>query len=319
MNTTTLRQSRKSSTLIQTSLYRLIRVLKKNLPLYLFLVPGIIYFTLFKYVPMSGIVIAFKQFNLIDGIWNSPWVGFGNFIRFFEGVYFWQIMGNTLVISFYKLIFAFPAPIILALMLNEVRIAWFKRMIQTVTYLPHFISWVIIYGLLIVFMAPGDGLINGILKEWDLPAISFLTEPSMIRTLLVTTDIWQSAGWGAIIYLAALAGVDPSLYEAAVVDGASKWRQLWHITLPGIRTVIMLMLILRLSHILDVGFDQVFMMSNALNRENSDIIDTWVYRVGLQELQFGIATAVGMFKSIIGFALVLGANQLAKRFDGQIW
>lgn len=297
----------------------MVRNLKKNMALYLLLLPGIVYFTVFKYVPMGGIVIAFKQLNLMEGIWKSPWVGLDNFSRFFEGVYFKRIIGNTLIISFYKLIFAFPAPIILALMLNEISKGWYKRIIQTLTYLPHFISWVIIYGLLIIFLAPGEGLVNKILQEWDMPTILFLTEPSMIRGLIVSTDIWQSAGWGAIIYLAALASIDPSLYEASIVDGASRLRQLWHITLPGIRTVIILMLIIRLSHILDVGFDQVFMMSNIMNRENSDIIDTWVYRVGLQEMQFGLATAVGIFKSVIGFVLVVGANQFAKKFDSQIW
>lgn len=296
-----------------------LRLFKKNYAMYLLLLPGIIYYTLFKYVPMGGIVIAFKDYKLMDGIWGSPWIGFANFQRFFNGVYFWEILGNTLIISFYKLLFAFPAPIILALLLNEVAVGWFKRVVQTVSYLPHFISWVIIYGLLIAFMSPGSGLINQILKGLGFETISFLTESGWIRSLLVMTDIWHNVGWGAIVYLAAIAGIDPSLYEAAIVDGASKRRQLWHITLPGIRNVIILMLLLRLSNILDVGFDQVFMMSNALNRENSDIIDTWVYREGLQRMEYGLATAVGMFKSIIGFALLVGANKLAKRFEGQIW
>lgn len=294
-------------------------LLKKNYAMYLLLVPGIIYYTLFKYIPMGGIVIAFKEYRLIEGVWGSPWVGFANFQRFFNGVYFWEILGNTIIISFYKLLFAFPAPIILALLLNEVTVGWFKRLVQTISYLPHFISWVIIYGLLIAFMSPGNGLINQVLKQSAFESISFLTETDWIRSLLVMTDIWHGVGWGAIIYLAAIAGVDPSLYEAAIVDGASKWRQLWHITLPGIRNVIILMLLLRLSNILDVGFDQVFMMSNALNRDNSDIIDTWVYREGLQRMEYGLATAVGMFKSIIGFVLLIGTNKLAKRFDGQIW
>ncbi|ANE48697.1 sugar ABC transporter ATPase [Paenibacillus swuensis] len=298
---------------------RILKNLRAYKALYLLLIPGLLYFTIFKYVPMGGVIIAFKDYNLTDGIWASEWVGLEHFQRFFEGVYFKDIMTNTLIIAFYKIVFGFPAPIILALMLHSVKAEWFKRSIQTITYLPHFISWVIIYGLMLALMAPGEGLFNLLLKEYGYNPISFLTESSWIRFLLVSSDIWHGIGWGAIIYLAALAGIDPSLYEAAQVDGASRWRRLWHITLPGIRNVIILMFILRLSHILDVGFDQVFMMSNIFNQDRSDVIDTWVYRVGLQEMQYGLATAVGLFKSVIGFALLLGANRLAKRYDGQIW
>ncbi|WP_258525714.1 sugar ABC transporter permease [Paenibacillus sp. YN15] len=302
-----------------SALNRRLRPFRLNAMLYVLLLPGLVYFTLFKYVPMGGILIAFKDYRLTEGVWGSPWVGLDNFRMFFEGVYFAELLGNTIMIAFYKLVFVFPAPILLALMLNEVRFGWFKKLVQTISYLPHFISWIIIYGLLIAFMAPGEGLFNLILKQLGMDPVFFLTEPGWIRTLLVSTDLWHSMGWGAIVYLAAIAGVDPSLYEAAVVDGASKTRQLWHITLPGIRNVIILMLILRLSHILDVGFDQVFMMSNAMNRETSDILDTWVYRVGIQEMRYGLATAVGLFKSFIGLILLIAANQTAKKFDGQIW
>lgn len=295
------------------------KTLRKHKSMYLLLFPGLLYLLLFKYAPMFGVVIAFKQFNLSDGIWGSPWIGFDNFKRFFDGVYFSQIMSNTVLISLYKLLFGFPAPIILALMLNEIRIQWFKRLIQSVSYIPHFISWVIIYGLLIAFLSPGEGLINILLRNAGFHGISFLTEPNWIRSLIVASDIWHEVGWGAIIYLAALTGIDTSLYEAARVDGAARWKQLWHVTLPGLSAVIILMLLLRLGKVLDVGFDQIFMMSNVFNREKSDIIETWVYRVGLQELQLGLASAVGLFKSVIGFILILTANQLAKKFDGQIW
>ncbi|WP_317259122.1 ABC transporter permease [Paenibacillus sp. J5C2022] len=287
--------------------------------MYLLLLPGLAYITLFKYVPMAGIMLAFKEYNVVTGIWDSPWNGFANFERFFQGSYFWPIMRNTILISLYKLLFGFPAPIILALLLNEVRVNWFKRIVQTLTYLPHFLSWVIVYGILMAFLAPNEGLLNVLLKLFGFEAVPFLTAPEWIRTLLVSTDIWKDAGWGAILYLAALANIDPSLYEAAIIDGAGRRRQLWHVTLPGIRSVVILMLILKLSHILDVGFDQVFMMSNIFNQEKSDIIDTWVYRVGLQEMRFGVATAVGMFKAVIGFILVLTANKVAKKWDGQIW
>ncbi|MGG1517731.1 ABC transporter permease subunit [Paenibacillus oryzisoli] len=298
---------------------RSLQLLRRYGVMYLLLIPGLLYFAVFKYVPMVYIAAAFKNYNVLQGLWESPWVGMQNFEMFFHGVYFNQIIGNTILISLYKLVFSFPAPIMLALMLNAVTSNGFKRTIQTLTYLPHFLSWVIIYGLLVAFMAPGSGLINQLLTAFHLERISLLTEPGLIRSLIVTTDIWQSVGWGAIIYLAALTGIDPSLYEAATVDGASRTRQLWHVTLPGIRNVIVLMLVLRLSSILDVGFDQIFMMINPLNQEKADVIETWVYRVGMQEGRIGLATAVGLFKSIIGFILVLGANRIAKKFDGQIW
>lgn len=297
----------------------LLRTVRKHAVMYALLVPGMLYFVVFKYIPMVYMVAAFKEINIVKGLWDSPWAGWNNFKIFFQGVYFSQIIGNTLLISFYKIVFVFPAPILLAVMLNEVKTGWFKKMIQTLTYLPHFLSWVVIYGLMVAFLAPGEGLVNQWLRDMGMSSISFLSEESWIRPLLVSSDMWQGIGWGAIIYLAALAGIDPSLYEAAKVDGASKWRQLWHVTLPGIRTVIMLMFILRISHIMDVGFDQIFMMMNPLNQSKADVIETWVYRVGLQEMRFGLATAVGLFKSVIGFVLVFFANRVAKRFDGQIW
>ncbi|WP_258525484.1 sugar ABC transporter permease [Paenibacillus sp. YN15] len=287
--------------------------------LYLLLLPSLVYFVLLKYLPMFGLVIAFKKYSLALGFWGSEWVGLKNFTDFITGVYFWDIMGNTMIISFYKLLFGFTAPIILALMLNEVGISWFKRVIQTITYLPHFISWVIAYGLMVALFSPGEGLVNLLLKENGFSTISFLTEPEWIRPLIVTSDIWKEIGWGAILYLAALAGIDPFLYEASRIDGASKWRQLWHITLPGIRNVIIILFIMQLSRILDAGFDQIYMMANTFNQEKADIIDTWVYRQGLERMQIGLATAVGLFKSVIGFVLVIAANKVAKRFDGQIW
>ncbi|OCT15709.1 polysaccharide ABC transporter ATP-binding protein [Paenibacillus pectinilyticus] len=287
--------------------------------LYLLLLPELIYFVIFKYIPMFGILIAFKNYNIGLGFWDSPWVGFRNFSNFIHGVYFWDIMSNTISISLYKLFFGFWAPIILALLLNEVTVGWFKRSVQTITYLPHFISWVIVYGLLVALLAPGNGFINLLMKEYGNNPISFLTESSWIRPIIVSSDIWKEVGFGAILYLAALAGVEPSLYEAARMDGAGKWRQLWHITLPGIRNVIIILLIIRLSTVLDAGFDQIFILSNSFNAEKSDIIDTWVYRQGLEQMQFGLATAVGLFKSVIAFILVISANQIAKKFDGQIF
>jgi putative aldouronate transport system permease protein len=287
--------------------------------LYLLLLPELLYFIIFKYVPMFGILIAFKNYNIGLGFWDSPWVGLNNFRNFINGVYFWDILNNTILISLYKLLFGFVAPIILALLINEVTVSWFKKTVQTVTYLPHFISWVIAYGLMVALLSPGDGFVNLIMKQYGFQPISFLTESAWIRPLIISSDIWKEIGWGAILYLAALAGIDPSLYEAARIDGASKWRQLWHVTLPGIRNVIIILFIIRLSTVLDAGFDQIFMMSNTFNADKSDIIDTWVYRQGIEQMQISLATAVGVFKSAIAFVLVVGANRIAKKFDGQIW
>ncbi|WP_223869894.1 ABC transporter permease [Paenibacillus sabuli] len=295
------------------------RNLKKHRFMYMILLPGLLYFVVYKYVPMLGLIIAFKDYKLMLGFWDSPWAGWHNFTQFMQGVYFWDIMANTLLISLYKLLFGFTAPIVLALMLNEVRTEWFKRSVQTLTYLPHFVSWVIVYGLMVALLSPGDGLVNQLLQASGFQTIAFLTEPEWIRPLIVTSDVWKETGWGAILYLAALSGIDPSLYEAARIDGASKGRQIWHVTLPGIRNVMIILLILKLSNILDAGFDQIFMMANVFNLEKADIIDTWVYREGLERMNVSLATAVGIFKSVIAFVLVVGANKVAKRFDGQIW
>jgi len=287
--------------------------------LYLLLLPGLAYFLIFKYAPMIGIVVAFKQYNIMTGFFSSPWIGFDNFKNFIYGVYFKDILINTVLISLYKLVFGFSAPIILALMLNEIRINWFKRLVQTITYLPHFISWVIAYGLMLALFSPGSGLVNLVLKQYGMDPFMFLTDPAWARTMVVVSDIWKEVGWGAILYLAALSGINSSLYEAARIDGAGRWRQMWHITLPGIRNVIFILLILRMGSILDAGFDQIFILSNPFNQDKIDIIDTWVYRQGIQNMQIGVATAVGVFKSVIGTILVLSSNQIAKRFDGQIW
>jgi putative aldouronate transport system permease protein len=298
---------------------QLLKNLNRYKVMYLLLIPGLIYFAVFKYVPMFGLILAFKKYNVVLGFWDSPWIGLQNFKQFIQGVYFWDLIENTIMISLYKLLFGFSAPILLALMLNEVTLKWFKKAIQTISYLPHFLSWVIIYGLMVALLSPGDGMINMLLRQMGFESINFLTDPAWARFLVVTSDIWRGIGWGAILYLAALSGIDPSLYEAARIDGAPKWRQIWHVTLPGIRNIIILMLIINLSHILDAGFDQIFMLANVFNQEKIDIIDTWVYREGLQRLKMGIATAVGLFKSVIGLILVLSANQVAKKFDGQIW
>jgi putative aldouronate transport system permease protein len=288
---------------------------------YWMLLPGLIWLLIYRYYPMYGAIIAFKDFNITQGIFWSPWADPWNkhFLYFFESPYFTQLIGNTLIISFYKLIFGIVPPIAMALMLHECKIIWLRRIIQTLSYMPHFLSWVIIYGILIAFMSQTTGLFNRWIREAGFDTVPFLQSTEWFRSILVSSEIWQNIGWGAIIYLAAIAGIDPSLYEAARVDGAGRLRLIWSITLPGIRNVIILLLILRLGHFMDAGFDQIYIMYNIQVYPVADIIDTWVYRTGLQQLNFSLASAVGLFKSIIGFVLVLGTNQLAKRWGGQIW
>ncbi|MCZ8516991.1 ABC transporter permease subunit [Paenibacillus filicis] len=288
---------------------------------YLMLLPGVIYYLLFKYIPMYGVIIAFKNFNMSDGIWSSPWASPWNkhFLTFFHSPYFSQLLANTFLISVYKLVFGMIPPIVMALLLNECRVKWFKSLIQTLTYMPHFLSWVIIYGILLALLSQSSGLVNHWIKEYGGQTIPFLTSTTYFRSLLVGSEIWQNLGWGAIIYLAAIAGIDPTLYEAARADGAGRLRMIWNITLPGIRGVIIMLLILNLGHILDAGFEQIYIMYNVQVYSVADILDTWVFRTGLQQLNFSLASAVGLFKAAIGFILVLGSNNIAKRWGEGIW
>lgn len=302
------------------ALPRWLRLVWKYKFRYLLILPGLLYILVFKYGSLYGIVIAFQDFSPFKGIWGSEWVGLKWFRVFWESPDFQRVLGNTVVISLLKIGLGMTPDILVALLLNEVRKMWFKRLVQTLTYMPHFLSWIIIYGIVIAFLSPTNGLINFTLKEWGGEPIAFLTSNDWFRWILVFSDIWKDIGWGAIIYLAALTAVGPQLYEAAVMDGASRWKQTWHITLPGIRNVIVLMLILRLGNFMDAGFTQIYAMYNPLVYDSVDIIDTWVYRKGIVENNFSLATAVGLFKSIIGTLLVLGANKLAKKYtDSGIW
>lgn len=283
--------------------------------------PGLLYYAIYVYAPMYGAVIAFKDYNVLKGIFGSPWADpwYKYFKMYLDSPYAWQTLRNTLLISFYKLVWGMPPGIILAIMLNEVKHQFFKRFVQTVSYLPHFLSMVIIYGLVVALLSQTDGLVNQWIKALTGHAVPFLTSTDWFRTILVSTGIWQNVGWSAIIYLAAIAGIDPSLYEAARCDGAGRLRMIWHITLPGIRSVIMLLLVLRLGHVLDAGFEQIYIMYNVHVYPVADIIDTWVFRVGLVDMNFSLATAVGLFKTLIGIVLIVGANRLAKRWEGSIW
>ena len=288
---------------------------------YLMLLPGIVYFVIFRYFPMYGVIIAFKDFAIMEGITGSPWVNpwYKHFQAFYQSPYFGQLMTNTLLISLYKLVWGTLPPIILALLLNECRVRWLKSFVQTLTYMPHFLSWVIIFGILLSLFSQNGGLVNRWIVESGGSSIPFLTSTDYFRSILVGSEVWQNLGWGAIIYLAAMSGIDPTLYEAAKVDGASRLRMIWHITLPGIRSIIILLFILKLGHLLDAGFDQIYILYNIQVYPVADILDTWVYRTGLQQMNFSLASAVGLFKSSIGLILVLGANWLAKRWGEGIW
>lgn len=287
--------------------------LRRDKYLYLLILPGVLFFILFKYVPMWGIVIAFQEYSPYLGVFKSEWVGIEHFIRFFSNPDFMLLFRNTMMISLLNLLFFFPLPIILSLLLNELNNELFKRVIQSIVYLPHFLSWVIIAGISFLLLSQSSGVINMIMESMGLPKYDFLTNADTFWGLLVLQNIWKETGWGTIIILAAITGVDTQLYEAAKIDGANRWRQTWHITLPAIRSVILVLLILRLGHIMDVGFEQVFLMSNGAVARVADVFETYVYRNGIGQGQFSYSTAVGLFKSVVGLILVVLANRLAKR------
>lgn len=282
--------------------------------MYALIAVPLIYFIVFKYWPLWNAQIAFKDFKPLLGVEGSPFIGFKHFVTFFHSFYFKQLIGNTLVLSLLKLLMGIPMAIVLALALNETRIRALRSVVQTVTYLPHFLSWVIVFGILLAMLSPGDGLINEAIKAAGGQPIAFLTSPKWFRIVLVGSDIWKETGWGTIIYLAALLGISPELYEAAAVDGANHLQRIWHISLPGIVPVIVLVTLLRLGHILDAGFNQVFVLYSLPVYSVGDIIDTWVYRQGILDFQFGLATAVGLFKGAIGLALIVVSNWLARRY-----
>lgn len=293
----------------------LAKTLRADWMLYLFLIPGVAYFIIFKYLPMYGIIIAFQDYSPFRGISGSEFVGLKHFIRFFTDDEFATVFRNTLLISLYKLVFGFPVPILLALMLNEVRIGWFKKTTQTLFYIPHFFSWVIFGGIVIQVLS-STGIVNSVLHRFGMEPVLFFEHKEYFRSIVVISDIVKESGWASIVYLAAIAGVDPALYEAARMDGAKKRHEIWHITLPCIGSTIMILLILRLGSVLELGVQQVFMLYNPLVYEVGDIIDTYVYRVGLTEQKYSFAAAVGLFQSVVGLILIYVANGLSKRFGG---
>ncbi|WP_373370411.1 ABC transporter permease [Alkalicoccobacillus plakortidis] len=288
--------------------------IKKNKLIYLMIAPGIIYFLIYKYFPMYGLIIAFQDYKPYLGISGSEWVGFQHFQRLFQDPDFWMIFKNTIVLFILQLVIAFPIPIILALMLNEVRSNLYKRSVQTLIYIPHFMSWVVIVSISYVMLTLDGGIINSILRVMGFGQINFLLSEEWFRPMYILQIIWRESGWGTIIFLAAIAGVDPQLYEAAKIDGASRLRQIWHITLPSIRSVIIILLILKIGDVLELGFEHVYLLLNSSNRAVAEIFDTYVFTAGLQQGQFSYSTAVGFFKGIVGLILVVGANKLAKKY-----
>lgn len=289
--------------------------IKKHKYLYLMLLPGIIYYIIFKYVPIGGLVIVFQNYNPLLGFFDSKWVGLDNFRKLFSDPAFFQLLRNTVILAVYNLLFYFPAPIIVSLLLNEVRKQRYKKSIQTMIYLPHFISWTVLVGIAYVFLSPQNGIINSLLAASGKETINFLAKEEWFRPLVLIEIIWKETGWGTIIYLAALSGVDEQLYEAATIDGAGRFKQLWHVTLPAIRATIITLFILRLGNFLDTGFEQIFLMLNSLTRDIGEVFDTYVYQKGLIDGKFSYSTTVGLFKSVIGYFLIISANRIAKFFD----
>ena len=296
---------------------RLWRNLYKYRWLHLFLLPGVVYYIIFSYVPMYGVLLAFKNFKGSGGyagIWSAPWVGMAWFRSFFKSIYFPRLLRNTLLLSLYRIVFVFPAPIILALLINEIGNGLFKRTVQTITYMPYFLSWVVAAGLIITLLSPTSGPVNLILSQlFHIQPIYFVTETRYFRTILIVSDIWKGVGWGSIVYLAAITGIDQEMYEAAMIDGATRWQRIWHITLPSLKEIIAIMFILQIGRILNQNFDQIFNLYSEAVYEVGDVFETYVYRSGVIDAKFSYSTAVGLFKSVISLVLVYISNFVAKK------
>ncbi|MDR3171794.1 MAG: ABC transporter permease subunit [Treponema sp.] len=287
--------------------------IRRHRSIYVLLIIPLTYYITFKYLPIWNGQIAFKDFMPMDGVLRSRWIGFEHFITFFRSFYFWELLRNTLFYSFGKLLISVPAAILLAITLYESLRPRLAKLVQTLAYLPHFLSWVIMYGILLVLLAPGDGIINDIIKALGGEPVAFMTDTRTFPWIVIFSDAWKEMGWSAIIFIAALIGIDPSLFEAALVEGVNAPQRVWYITLPSIRPVIVMVVLLRLGTILDAGFNQMFMLYSIPVYSVADIIDTWVYRQGLLQFEFGLATAVGIFKGIIGLLLISVSNWLVKR------
>ena len=298
---------------------------KGNAPLYVMLLPGLFFLVIYKLLPLYGLLIAFKDFNIflgsnpLEAIWQSPWVGFAHFERLFGNPDFGKVFANTLIINGYKILFLFPLPLICAILLNEIRWKLYKKMMQTFIYIPYFFSWVVVFGIFFSLLG-SYGIVNQVLAQLGLPTVSFFTDNSVFRGVLVVTEGWKEVGWYTVIYMAAISALDPTLYEAAKIDGASTLQQMFFVTIPGLFPTIVLLFIMKVGYILDTGFEQILVMYNPTVYEVADVIKTYVYRLGLGQMDFSMGTALGLFNAVVAFILIVGANTLSKKTLGRsIW
>ncbi|WP_407267918.1 ABC transporter permease [Radiobacillus sp. PE A8.2] len=298
----------------------LLKQISKDKYLLLLVAPAVLYFFIFKYIPMLGIIVSFKDYNPFLGFWDSEWVGLKYYRLFFHNPDSWEIIRNTFLLGVYKIIWGFPAPIILALLLNELRFIIYKRIVQTISYLPHFISTVVVASMVTMFLSPTSGMVNEVIQYFGFKPINFLQEAGWFRSIYVTSEVWQDVGWGSIIFLAALSGINPSLYEASSIDGANRWKQMLHITLPGLTPAIVILLILNIGRMIDIGFEKVYLLANPATYETADIISTYVYRVGLVQGNFSYGTAIDLFMGIISLIFVCSANYFSRKLtDNSLW
>lgn len=301
-------------------LSRIGRAINRDKYLYLLVSPVVAYYIIFHYVPMYGVLIAFENFKPLKGIIGSPWAGFKHFQEYFDSVYFWRLIRNTILLHIYSLLWGFPAPILFALLLNELKDRFFKRFVQTVSYLPHFISTAVVVGMIVNFISLRDGIINHLLEALGLQKINFLAEPGWFRTIYVSSGVWQGFGWGSIIYLAALAGINQEMYEAAEIDGANRWQKMGRITLPALVPTIVILLILNLGHMLGIGLEKVLLLQNELTYDTSDVIATYVYRKGILASDYSYGAAVGLFNNVVNLVLLVVFNRLARKLtDTSLW
>lgn len=287
-----------------------------SIVLILIALPGLLHFFIFKYIPLAGNIIAFQDYNLFTGFLRSPFVGLKHFIYMFHYPEFFTVLRNSLKLGIFSIVFGFPAPLILALLINEIRLSWFKRTAQTMLYLPHFLSWIIVGGMFTDLLSQ-SGIANTVLSKFGIEPISFLTEPQYFYGIVISSGIWKETGWSMIIYLAAITGINPNLYEAAMVDGAGRWRRMWSITIPSLMPAIVVLLLLRVGHILDANVEQVLFFLNPLVRDVGEVFDTYVYRVGLTGGLYSYTTAIGIFKAVVGVILVTALNRLSRKMTGE--
>lgn len=300
--------------------FRIRQVFRKDWQLFLMCLLPVIYFIVFHYLPMYGVQIAFKDFQASKGIWGSDWAGFKYFKRFFESYQFWPLIKNTLALSFLQILVGFPIPILLAILLNQMKNQRFRQFVQTVTYCPHFISIVVLTGMLYIFLSPRTGLINNLIQFLGGEPRFFLGQPEWFRPIFVLSGVWQNAGWSAIIYIAALAGISPDLYEAAKMDGANKWQIIRHIDLPGIMPTVTMMLIMEMGKVMNIGFQKAYLMQNGLNIAASEIIPTYIYKIGLIDAQYSYSAAISLFNNIINIILLVTVNKIAqKTSENSLW